>query len=73
MYANFTTISNPEHAMLFPQGKYKFVWPKDGPKGNRPRGTFGGFKDILTGKGPDIFVQRNPSVTPITADRWANW
>lgn len=52
----------------------KVVWPKDGPKGNRPRGFFGGLGDIVRGKGPDMFVQdRKASINPIQVDRWANW
>lgn len=54
--------------------KLQFVWPKDGPKGrNGHRGFFRGLGDILTNRGPDIFLQRQGSCTPITQDWWANW
>ncbi|KAN0096382.1 hypothetical protein V8E51_015187 [Hyaloscypha variabilis] len=53
--------------------RLQMVWPKDGPKGSRHRGFFHGFKDILTGKGPDMFVQRYKSSAPITPERWGNW
>ncbi|KAE9371420.1 hypothetical protein N431DRAFT_545678 [Stipitochalara longipes BDJ] len=53
--------------------RLQMVWPKDGPKGSRRRGFFHGFNDILTGKGPDMFLQRHKSSTPINPERWGNW
>jgi hypothetical protein len=53
--------------------RLQMVWPKDGRKGGRHRGFFRGFNDILTGKGPDMFVQRYKSSAPITPERWGNW
>ncbi|KAJ4305221.1 hypothetical protein N0V90_000752 [Kalmusia sp. IMI 367209] len=32
--------------------KYAIVWPKDGKNGNK----WGRFKDVVSGKGPDMFV-----------------
>lgn len=53
---------------------YKVVWPKDGPRGSRPRGFLRGLGDILRGKGPDMFVQnRRESNEPVEVDRWSNW
>lgn len=52
----------------------KFVWPKDGYKGRSgPRGFFGRLNDIMTCRGPDIFIQRKKSTTPIKPDFWGNW
>lgn len=53
--------------------KLQMVWPKDGPKGHRPRGLFRGFCDIWTGKGPDMFLQRKNSKSPIDPGLWGNW
>ena len=52
----------------------QFVWPKDGHKGRSGhRGFFGGLNDIITGRGPDIFLQRKGSRTGIRPDFWGNW
>lgn len=51
----------------------KFVWPKEGDRGRKKRGFFGGLNDILNGKGPDIFIQKAKSQKAIKVDRWANW
>jgi hypothetical protein len=51
----------------------KFVWPKDGVKGKGHRGFFGRLDNILTGRGPDIFLARGNSITPIKPDFWGNW
>lgn len=37
------------------RGGLAFVWPRDGKRNT----TFGRFKDILSDKGPDIFVMKN--------------
>ena len=52
---------------------YQYVWPKDGVKGKEPRGFFGRMNDILTGRGPDMFVDKGGSRTPIKLDEWSNW
>jgi hypothetical protein len=57
----------PKHTQL------KYVWPKDGPKGRGRRGFFGRLNDILTGRGPDIFLDKESSTRPIKADHWGNW
>jgi hypothetical protein len=51
----------------------EFVWPKDGLKGNRSRSYFGGLKDILLGKGPDMFIRKVGSKDPIKTGYWSNW
>lgn len=52
----------------------QFVWPKDGERGkNGPGGFWGRLGDILTDKGPDVFLQKKGSKTPIKPDRWGNW
>lgn len=48
----------------------QFVWPKDTKK---RRGFFGKLSDIVTGKGPDVFVQARGSRAAIPVERWANW
>ncbi|KAH6718216.1 hypothetical protein BKA61DRAFT_599224 [Leptodontidium sp. MPI-SDFR-AT-0119] len=51
----------------------QFVWPKDGPKGRGHRGFWGRLDNIITGKGPDVFLQHKGSKQPITRDEWQNW
>ncbi|CAL3971511.1 unnamed protein product [Diplocarpon coronariae] len=51
----------------------KFVWPKEGYKGGETRGFWGRLNDIITGKGPDIFLQEKRSKIPIKPDEWQNW
>ena len=48
-------------------GKWQFVWPND-----KPRGPTGRIKDILTGKGPHIFISRqgDPGIHRST---WSGW
>jgi hypothetical protein len=53
--------------------RLKFVWPKDGPKGKQHRGFWGRLDNILTGKGPDIFLDKAGSNTSIKPDLWGNW
>lgn len=67
---NFNKMSRRNRSDL------KFVWPKDvghNRNGKTPRSTWSGFKDILSGKGPDMFIQRKGSRSPIKLDRWSNW
>ena len=52
---------------------FKFIWPKDGVKGKEHRGFFGRLNNIVTGRGPDIFLDRASSKTPIKPDLWGNW
>ena len=51
----------------------QFVWPREGQKGRRPRGFMSGFIDILTNKGPDIYITPKGDRTPIPVDQWGNW
>lgn len=51
----------------------QFVWPREGPKGRRPRSFLSGFMDILANRGPDIFIQPKGDTTPIKTDIWSNW
>jgi len=51
----------------------QLVWPKDGPKGRGHRGFFGRMENVLTGKGPDIFITKKGSRTAIKPDNWGNW
>jgi hypothetical protein len=50
----------------------QFVWPRD-KNGRTPRNWWDGFKDILSNRGPDIFVTRKNDRTPIKPDLWGNW
>jgi len=52
---------------------FQFVWPKDGYKGRDKRGFWGRLNNILTDRGPDVFLQRKGSSTPIKPDWWGNW
>ncbi|EEP77350.1 predicted protein [Uncinocarpus reesii 1704] len=52
-----------------------FIWPKDPLPGKPLKWPFGQrFKDVLRGKGPDIFVGNidGPNASPKTP-RWARW
>ncbi|CZS88435.1 uncharacterized protein RAG0_00188 [Rhynchosporium agropyri] len=49
------------------------VWPKDGSRGRGRRGFWGRLDNVLTGKGPDIFLQLRGSRSPIMRDQWQNW
>ncbi|KAJ8057992.1 hypothetical protein OCU04_013165 [Sclerotinia nivalis] len=50
----------------------QFIWPKDGPKGRSGhRGFLGRLNNIVTNRGPDIFVGKQGS--RISPDRWQNW
>ncbi|KAF7945592.1 uncharacterized protein EAE97_004630 [Botrytis byssoidea] len=49
----------------------QFIWPKDGPKGRGHRGFLGRLNNVVTNKGPDIFVGKQGS--RISPDRWQNW
>lgn len=52
----------------------QFVWPKDGPEGKSGRrGFWGRLDDIRTGKGPDVFLQKQGSIKPIGVEQWGNW
>lgn len=45
-------INQHGHKKQIREPYHHFVWPKDGKNGSK----FGRFKDILTGKGPDIHI-----------------
>ena len=63
--ANFT-MSN--------QSELKFVWPKDGYKGRSGhRGFWGRLNNILTNKGPDVFIQKKKDRRGINPEWWGNW
>ena len=47
--------------------RWQFVWPND-----KPRGTWGRWKDILTNKGPDIFIAEQNTREP-ERPIWSNW
>lgn len=47
--------------------RWQFVWPKD-----KPRGTWGRWKDIFTNKGPDIFIAEQNTPEP-ERPIWSNW
>ncbi|KAI9695262.1 MAG: hypothetical protein M1820_008781 [Bogoriella megaspora] len=54
--------------------KHEFVWPKDGKRRNKR----GRLADILTGKGPDVFVstygdRREKQFERPTRDQWSGW
>lgn len=52
--------------------KLQWVWPKDGRQGRRPRGFYGGLRDIIQNKGPDMFLQEKGNGA-IPLDHWSNW
>ena len=47
--------------------RWQFVWPND-----KPRGTWGRWKDIFTNKGPDIFIAERNTREP-ERPIWSNW
>ena len=47
--------------------RWQFVWPND-----KPRGRWGRWKDILTNKGPDIFIAEQNTREP-ELPIWCNW
>ena len=47
--------------------KKQWIWPKD-----KHQSSFGRFKDVLTGKGPDIFVQRQGDAG-LHRSVWSGW
>ncbi|KAF8850201.1 hypothetical protein BDZ45DRAFT_633260 [Acephala macrosclerotiorum] len=53
--------------------KLQVVWPKDGPGGSKKRGFVKGLRDIVGGKGPDMFLQRKGDGTAIAPEQWGNW
>ncbi|MCJ1472741.1 hypothetical protein MMC13_001390 [Lambiella insularis] len=55
-------------------GKHRraFIWPRDKGKTNSPPISLRRWKDILTGKGPDIFIGREGSLRP-HRPQWSNW
>jgi len=66
--------SAPRIREAMPAKNFQYVWPKDGPHGKSGhRGFFGRLNNVVTGRGPDIFIQRKHSKTPISPDHWQNW
>jgi len=52
----------------------KFVWPKDGPKGKSGhRGFWGRLNNVVTNRGPDVFIQRKNDSRGIQPECWGNW
>ncbi|KAI9723100.1 MAG: hypothetical protein M1828_004348 [Chrysothrix sp. TS-e1954] len=56
-----------------PKRNYAWIWPND-----RNRGAWGRFADILSNKGPDMFIAMNPNRKAGASDgpsrkRWTNW
>src|SRR5436305_12020778 len=49
------------------------IWPKDRKYRGRSRGVFGRLHEVLTGKGPDMFVGRRGERTNIPTGKWSNW
>ena len=45
----------------------RIVWPRD-----KNRGTWGRIKDLMTGKGPDMYYSRSDQFAPTKAT-WSNW
>lgn len=68
---SFFECTPPAFAMV---KNLQFVWPKDGPKGKSGhRGFWGRFNNVVTNRGPDIFLQRKGDKNPIKPDEWGNW
>lgn len=58
-------------AFMHRDSGHKFVWPRE--KGhNRGKRIWGGFGDILTGKGPDMFVVPKKDRSHVGPDGWGN-
>ena len=66
-------IPNPRRRRQHNDRKYCFVWPKDGRNGSKS----GRMKDIITGRGPDIYVVSSPDVRSRlnmpTRGQWTQW
>ena len=50
--------------------KMQVVWPRDKKQGGAH--TWGRFWDVLSGKGPDMWVKRQGSIGP-TKPEWSRW
>lgn len=67
-------VSTSGFVLPMPKNReFQFVWPEDSPKGSSRRGFFDKLRDIVTGKGPDMFIQKAGSKEPIKAGEWGNW
>ena len=66
------TWAAAQHPNPMKPPKLQFVWPRDKGKTNRPPYSWRRFKDVLTGKGPGIWIAPKGSLSP---DRptWTNW
>ncbi|KAH8803212.1 hypothetical protein F5884DRAFT_499783 [Xylogone sp. PMI_703] len=55
--------------------QFRIIWPKDGEKGKNKRGFLRGLNDILTGRGPDMFLQtpRERKAASIPREVCGNW
>lgn len=49
-----------------------FIWPRDKGRTNSPPVSWRRWKDVLTGKGADIFIGREGSLQP-HRPLWSNW
>ncbi|KAI4211636.1 MAG: hypothetical protein LQ351_005539 [Letrouitia transgressa] len=56
--------------MNYPKRKLQIVWPQD--KNQRGPRTWNRLKDILTGKGPDMWIARQGDIGP-TRPLWSHW
>ena len=66
----FTAISSPPRRPVSSwrqDHRWQFVWPND-----KRRGIWGRWKDILTNKGPDIFIAEQNTREP-ERPIWSNW
>ena len=51
----------------------QYVWPRDPRISGAKTGFFGRLGDIMTGKGPDVFLAKKGDNTKVSQDRWGNW
>ena len=54
------------------QPRGAFIWPRDKGVTNSPPGSWRRFKDIITGKGPGIWIGDRTEFGP-TKPEWSNW
>ena len=60
--------------LAMPVSRRAFIWPKDPRPGRHyRRGAAGRWKDVLTGKGPDIFIGREWNAENPSKQIWSNW
>ncbi|KAF1812969.1 hypothetical protein P152DRAFT_473492 [Eremomyces bilateralis CBS 781.70] len=59
------------HRVRIDKPHYNLIWPRDHHNGTRRSR----WKDLLTGRGPDIFlsITASPAAQPVPRARWSRW